>query len=184
MFSGLIEEGNNEGGDGYISAMVVCHCGQPATIMTVTKEGRNKGRQFYTCQGRACIFFQWTEQAPTITTSGGPSSSSSSSSSSSYFLQRLNDGPGMVQHQHQGGAGGASLTMTGSSAGQSNRGDTSRTGTGAARGGGGGGARASIGGGDTVNVEIVSFHPLEFAVVHRYDDKLISLWKGFPSGSR
>ncbi|CUA68183.1 DNA topoisomerase III [Rhizoctonia solani] len=39
---------------------VVCRCGEPAGERTVTKEGTNKGRKFFTCgKDRTCDFFEW-----------------------------------------------------------------------------------------------------------------------------
>lgn len=44
------------------SAAGPCNCGQPAVLRTVQKDGPNKGRQFYCCNGsmqNKCNFFQW-----------------------------------------------------------------------------------------------------------------------------
>lgn len=39
---------------------VVCHCGQSAQLLTVRKEGANKGRPFYRCGGAGqCDMFLW-----------------------------------------------------------------------------------------------------------------------------
>ncbi|KAG9125830.1 DNA topoisomerase, partial [Ceratobasidium sp. 392] len=44
-----------------------CECGEPAGERTVTKDGPNKGRKFFTCgKDRTCNFFEWFD---------GPSSS-------------------------------------------------------------------------------------------------------------
>ncbi|XP_013780332.2 DNA topoisomerase 3-alpha-like [Limulus polyphemus] len=43
---------------------VHCQCGGVAKLLTVQKEGPNKGRQFYVCakpQGQQCQFFQWAD---------------------------------------------------------------------------------------------------------------------------
>ncbi|XP_077591384.1 DNA topoisomerase 3-alpha [Stigmatopora nigra] len=55
-------EGNN------ISALnnndvIVCNCGQDATLLTVRKEGPNHGRKFYKCHSGACNFFLWADQS-------------------------------------------------------------------------------------------------------------------------
>ncbi|XP_042839956.1 protein ZGRF1 isoform X2 [Panthera tigris] len=42
-----------------------CHHHQPAKLVTVKKEGPNKGRRFYTCDGpkaNRCKFFKWLEE--------------------------------------------------------------------------------------------------------------------------
>ena len=47
--------------------LVVCRCVEPARLLTVQKEGANKGRQFYGCQkprDQSCGFFQWTDETP------------------------------------------------------------------------------------------------------------------------
>lgn len=38
---------------------VLCKCKIKASMKTVTKEGENKGRKFYTCPQGACNFFKW-----------------------------------------------------------------------------------------------------------------------------
>ncbi|KAL9957422.1 hypothetical protein ACROYT_G039055 [Oculina patagonica] len=52
---------------------VVCTCGQPAIMLTVKKDGPNKGRPFYKCSNRdnGCGFFLWADDD-----SGNSSSSS------------------------------------------------------------------------------------------------------------
>ncbi len=59
-----------------------CHCGIPTKLLTVNKEGTNKGRPFYSCtkpkDGGSCNFFQWGDEPPK------PSYMSTSSSVSSY----------------------------------------------------------------------------------------------------
>ncbi|XP_053654967.1 DNA topoisomerase 3-alpha isoform X2 [Cherax quadricarinatus] len=43
---------------------IVCNCNEDAIILTVRKEGPNKGRQFYKCpkmQGQGCNFFLWAD---------------------------------------------------------------------------------------------------------------------------
>ncbi|KAE8578852.1 hypothetical protein XENTR_v10023799 [Xenopus tropicalis] len=42
---------------------VVCNCGVAAVQLTVRKEGPNQGRPFYKCNGGACNFFLWADQA-------------------------------------------------------------------------------------------------------------------------
>nr|XP_061805264.1 DNA topoisomerase 3-alpha-like [Nerophis lumbriciformis] len=44
------------------SDVVVCNCGQDAILLTVRKEGPNKGRQFYKCNSGTCNFFLWADQ--------------------------------------------------------------------------------------------------------------------------
>lgn len=41
-----------------------CKCNQEAKLITVKKEGPNKGRQFYACakpQNEQCDFFEWAD---------------------------------------------------------------------------------------------------------------------------
>ncbi|KAJ1309638.1 hypothetical protein OPQ81_006405 [Rhizoctonia solani] len=59
---------------------VVCQCGEPAGERTVTKEGSNKGRKFFTCgKDRTCDFFEWFD---------GPSKPSGESFSGSMQTPR------------------------------------------------------------------------------------------------
>ncbi|CAE6516714.1 unnamed protein product [Rhizoctonia solani] len=54
---------------------VVCQCGEPAAERTVTKEGANKGRKFFTCgKDRTCDFFEWFD-GPSKPNEGGSSGS-------------------------------------------------------------------------------------------------------------
>uniref|UniRef100_A0A1Y1LNG7 DNA topoisomerase n=1 Tax=Photinus pyralis TaxID=7054 RepID=A0A1Y1LNG7_PHOPY len=41
----------------------VCSCNQEATLLTVRKEGPNKGRQFYACPNRSCNYFAWASES-------------------------------------------------------------------------------------------------------------------------
>ena len=53
---------NQNEGDGDVS----CGCGDPAKLLTVQKDGPNKGRQFYGCakpRESQCGFFQWADEA-------------------------------------------------------------------------------------------------------------------------
>lgn len=52
------------GGGGRSNTAVTCRCGQPAPLRTVSKEGPNKGRQFYCCGNmmNGCKFFQWADE--------------------------------------------------------------------------------------------------------------------------
>lgn len=74
-FSGGLNQfpsgGHIGGGDN--QNCVVCTCGQPATTLTVKKDGPNKGRPFYKCPNRdnGCGFFLWADD------DSGSSSSSS-----------------------------------------------------------------------------------------------------------
>uniref|UniRef100_A0A8C0B338 DNA topoisomerase n=1 Tax=Buteo japonicus TaxID=224669 RepID=A0A8C0B338_9AVES len=43
---------------------VVCNCGNEALLLTVRKEGPNRGRQFYKCSTGTCNFFLWADQQP------------------------------------------------------------------------------------------------------------------------
>lgn len=46
-------------------AVIQCNCNQAATLRTVSKEGPNKGRQFYSCSkpmGQNCNFFKWADE--------------------------------------------------------------------------------------------------------------------------
>uniref|UniRef100_A0A8C9QXU3 DNA topoisomerase n=1 Tax=Scleropages formosus TaxID=113540 RepID=A0A8C9QXU3_SCLFO len=45
------------------SDVIVCNCGQEAVLLTVRKDGPNKGRQFYKCSTGSCGFFLWVEQS-------------------------------------------------------------------------------------------------------------------------
>ena len=38
-----------------------CNCNKPAKQLTVSKEGPNKGRQFYKCESSSCNFFEWAD---------------------------------------------------------------------------------------------------------------------------
>ncbi|CAE6452593.1 unnamed protein product, partial [Rhizoctonia solani] len=50
---------------------VVCQCGETAGERTVTKEGPNKGRKFFTCgKDRTCDFFEWFD-GPSKPSEGG-----------------------------------------------------------------------------------------------------------------
>ncbi|CAG0898215.1 unnamed protein product, partial [Darwinula stevensoni] len=54
---------------------VVCHCNEDALLLTVRKEGPNKGRQFYKCakpQGSGCNFFLWADEATGVQSPGFP----------------------------------------------------------------------------------------------------------------
>ncbi|KAK7791153.1 hypothetical protein R5R35_013322 [Gryllus longicercus] len=42
---------------------IVCSCNENALLLTVRKEGPNKGRQFYKCGRSTCNFFQWAEES-------------------------------------------------------------------------------------------------------------------------
>ena len=46
------------GHENYVS----CNCCERAIIRTVRKEGDNKGREFFTCEKRACDFFLWADE--------------------------------------------------------------------------------------------------------------------------
>jgi hypothetical protein len=54
---------------------VHCDCGVPAGERTVTKESVNKGRQFWTCETKACQFFQWKDDDGLPTSTPGANSS-------------------------------------------------------------------------------------------------------------
>lgn len=44
-----------------------CNCNQEAKLVTVKKEGPNKGRTFYACpkpKGEQCDFFDWASPEP------------------------------------------------------------------------------------------------------------------------
>ncbi|XP_041363021.1 DNA topoisomerase 3-alpha-like isoform X2 [Gigantopelta aegis] len=70
--------GLNSGDSGAGGSAIVCNCGTDAILLTVKKEGPNKGRQFYKCQkptGSGCSFFLWQDE------SGGKNNSSANNSS-------------------------------------------------------------------------------------------------------
>ncbi|KAJ4483849.1 hypothetical protein J3R30DRAFT_1841989 [Lentinula aciculospora] len=39
-----------------------CECGAAAGRRTVVKDGPNRGRPFWTCEGKSCIFFAWADE--------------------------------------------------------------------------------------------------------------------------
>ncbi|KAM5263620.1 DNA topoisomerase 3-alpha isoform 2-T2 [Ctenodactylus gundi] len=43
------------------SNSVTCNCGQEAVLLTVRKEGPNRGRLFYKCSSSSCNFFLWAD---------------------------------------------------------------------------------------------------------------------------
>ena len=48
-----------------IGDSVICDCGNPVRLLTVRKEGPNKGRQFYSCpklRGGECGYFKWAHE--------------------------------------------------------------------------------------------------------------------------
>ncbi|NXM23962.1 TOP3A topoisomerase, partial [Oxyruncus cristatus] len=44
------------------SNAVVCNCGSEALLLTVRKDGPNRGRQFYKCSSSSCNFFLWADE--------------------------------------------------------------------------------------------------------------------------
>ena len=71
-----------------------CNCGHPAKLLTVQKEGANKGKKFYSCSNnRTCNYFCWEEQVgSTQVATGGTANttqvSRSSAPSSANSTQR------------------------------------------------------------------------------------------------
>ncbi|XP_019872230.2 DNA topoisomerase 3-alpha [Aethina tumida] len=61
--------------DGNSDNEIVCNCNNPAVLLTVRKEGANKGRQFYKCASSTCNYFLWDPND-----SQGPSTSFNNSS--------------------------------------------------------------------------------------------------------
>lgn len=62
--------GNSGAGDG---DNVMCGCGEPSKLLTVSKEGPNKGRKFHSCskpRDSGCGFFQWADQPGSGSSSG------------------------------------------------------------------------------------------------------------------
>merc|ERR1712173_524734 len=49
--------GNERDGGG-----VKCGCGKPAKRFQVKKDGKNKGKWFYSCDGKICSFFEWENE--------------------------------------------------------------------------------------------------------------------------
>ncbi|KAK3584994.1 hypothetical protein CHS0354_037368 [Potamilus streckersoni] len=86
------DNGNNE---------TVCNCGNAAVLLTVKKEGPNKGRQFYKCSNSTCHFFLWADEAP----SGDGGSKGQIYSSNPGGLSR-NSGFQSSSNQNQGSATG------------------------------------------------------------------------------
>ena len=39
----------------------MCQCNVPSVQFTVSKDGPNKGKLFYTCKTKACKYFQWLD---------------------------------------------------------------------------------------------------------------------------
>ncbi|KAF8610285.1 prokaryotic type I DNA topoisomerase [Ceratobasidium sp. AG-I] len=65
-----------------------CQCGEPAGERTVTKEGPNKGRKFFTCgKDRTCDFFEWFD-GPSNQGSAGRSSSAAAKPQSTIPTKR------------------------------------------------------------------------------------------------
>lgn len=62
--------GNNNGDDSDDAGQPAqCQCGMPAAMRTVSKDGANKGRQFYSCpkpMGQGCKFFEWADEVSTL----------------------------------------------------------------------------------------------------------------------
>uniref|UniRef100_A0A8C5TPG5 DNA topoisomerase n=1 Tax=Malurus cyaneus samueli TaxID=2593467 RepID=A0A8C5TPG5_9PASS len=54
---------------------VVCNCGSEALLLTVRKEGPNRGRQFYKCSSSTCNFFLWADEQPQNGGTAAPRSS-------------------------------------------------------------------------------------------------------------
>ncbi|VEN63039.1 unnamed protein product, partial [Callosobruchus maculatus] len=55
---------------------IVCTCNKTAILLTVRKDGPNKGRQFYKCPEAVCNFFLWApDPNGTASTSGSPRTS-------------------------------------------------------------------------------------------------------------
>lgn len=87
---------------------VRCNCGQLAVRRTVSKDGPNRGRQFYACaqaKENACQFFSWTDQSSSI----GPKYSSyalQSYSNNNKFGHSIKCGCGMeaAREMTRGGA--------------------------------------------------------------------------------
>ncbi|OXU30865.1 hypothetical protein TSAR_001335, partial [Trichomalopsis sarcophagae] len=69
--SGNWDDGGDWNND---NQQVMCNCGNPAKKLTVSKEGPNKGREFYSCpQGvkSDCNFFQWADSVDGAGGGGG-----------------------------------------------------------------------------------------------------------------
>ncbi|KAL3875514.1 hypothetical protein ACJMK2_033460 [Sinanodonta woodiana] len=69
----------------------VCNCGNAAVLLTVKKEGPNKGRQFYKCSNSGCNFFLWADEAP-AGSGGSGSQSQTYSSNPRGFQSKQNQG--------------------------------------------------------------------------------------------
>jgi DNA topoisomerase-3 len=60
-----------------------CKCNRPAVRLFVKKDGPNKGRPFYKCDGSTCDFFKWgDENLPPAGGSGSGGASDVSSTTS------------------------------------------------------------------------------------------------------
>ncbi|CAG9812556.1 unnamed protein product [Phaedon cochleariae] len=53
---------NNSSGTAGPQGEIVCSCNNQARMLTVKKDGPNKGRNFYKCAGEMCTFFCWAPE--------------------------------------------------------------------------------------------------------------------------
>ncbi|XP_029294340.1 DNA topoisomerase 3-alpha isoform X1 [Cottoperca gobio] len=66
-FSNITGRGRGQGAAGAEGQMgqIMCNCNETAVMLTVQKDGPNKGRRFHTCgkpRDQQCGFFQWTDE--------------------------------------------------------------------------------------------------------------------------
>ncbi|KAF7478544.1 DNA topoisomerase 3-alpha [Marmota monax] len=89
---------------------ITCNCGQEAVLLTVRKEGPNRGRQFYKCSSNSCNFFLWADSSH-VGEGEAPTSSSRP--------------PGSSLGRPPGSLGGFSRPGSGSGSGSGGNGNTS-----------------------------------------------------------
>lgn len=66
-----------------------CGCGKASVRRTVKKEGKNKGKRFYTCASSSCRFFEWIDTAPPPKASPARSGSSVSAAAAAAAAEPL-----------------------------------------------------------------------------------------------
>ncbi|PSN32683.1 DNA topoisomerase 3-alpha [Blattella germanica] len=77
---------------------IVCNCGEDAVLLTVRKDGPNKGRPFYKCgkpQGEGCNYFMWgdNENSPPLMNNRNDNERNSTSNNyqNTWSLQATNE---------------------------------------------------------------------------------------------
>ncbi|KAH1016264.1 hypothetical protein HUJ04_007516 [Dendroctonus ponderosae] len=89
--SGQFRYGNNGNvGNSSNNTDIVCQCEQQAVLLTVRKDGPNKGRQFYKCAQSACSFFLWDSNDSNTTIPDNQTATSAGRSSHVDVMCRCN----------------------------------------------------------------------------------------------